>query len=92
MKKAKVMLSCIYAVAIVASALAFKAKAPNTCAYTRTLAGGPAVTTCPSVAVGAFLTELAGDNSKYATTIPQPASSCPATTTCGRNLITVVEQ
>lgn len=91
MNKVKIMLSCLFVVAIAATALAFKARVPNVCIYTATYsAGDPAISTCPSRAVGVRET-APGAATQYATTIPKPVGPCPATTTCGKAVITIPE-
>ncbi len=60
MKRVKIMLSAILVMAIVAGALAFKAKSPNVCVYTTTLNATTTKTTCPLITTGDFNTTTLG--------------------------------
>lgn len=76
---------------IAATALAFKANAPNSYVYTAIYpAVDPAISTCAFRGVAPRET-AAGTATQYATIISKPAGNCAATTTCGKTEITVPE-
>lgn len=74
------MLSAILVMAIVAGVLAFKVKTEIVCAYAKTIAVNPPVTTtCPLVGGGFFIT-TAGAPTQYATTLPTAPGQSPCPT------------
>lgn len=82
MKRAKLMLSSILVVAVVAGALAFKAKSPNVCVYTLIDTNAPVETLCELAAIGVTTkTTATADLVHFATTIPNDGA-CPQRTTC----------
>lgn len=93
MKRVKIMLSAICVMAIVAGALAFKAKTEAVCVYARTITvNPPSTTTCPLVGTGVFSITTAGATTQYASFLPTVANSCPtATTVCSQSKTLTIE-
>lgn len=86
MKKIKLMLYAILIMATVGGALAFKAKTPDVCVYSRflTIMPLPATTICNRVTPDCVTsTTIPGSSKEYATILPCENGKCPnATTVC----------
>ena len=92
MKRVQIMLSSMVVLAIVAGALAFKAKSPDVCAYGIQDPSKPLTTTCPFIARGDIQTVVAGNDELYATTLATVNNTCPTlVTVCPQNFTTEIE-
>jgi hypothetical protein len=90
MKRVQIMLSSIVVLAIVAGALAFKAKSPDVCAYAKSGNFGATVA-CPLI-VRDDVETAPGSSSQYATTLATVNNTCPTTETiCPQNFTTIAE-
>lgn len=89
MKRVKIMLSAICVMAVVAGALAFKAKSPDVCAYSfsTTTTTLPIQVQCsravlvPTTASVVIITDVATRDKNYATTIQTVGGQCTLSTT-----------
>jgi len=87
MKRVKVMLSAVFVMAIVAGALAFKAKSPDVCVYQRifTTTTGTQPTTIGNCSLVSTLpvasTTAAAPETIYAKVLAPVNDACPTTTT-----------
>lgn len=91
MKRVKIMLSAVLVMAVVAGALAFKAKkSVRFCVYTHT-----ASTSCPFLTTDFSITTptVNGDPTTiYVTTLDPQVAPCPTTTVCTNTLKITAEQ